>query len=126
MIGTAEKYLARVKDFRPRAFVGGEQVGNLLTDPNTRPIINTVAKTYDLACDPKYQDIMTAESPLIGERVSRLNHLAGSLDDLELRLELTRLMTQTTGTCCGRCGGCSGLNTVAAMTYAMKLDGKGE
>lgn len=126
MIGTAEQYLERVKDFRPKAFVGGEQIGDLLADPNTRPIINTVAKTYGLACDPQYQDIMTAESPLIGERVSRLNHLAQSVDDLEMRLELTRLMTQTTGTCCGRCGGCSGLNTLAATTYAMKVDGKGE
>ncbi len=126
MIGTPEQYLERVKGFRPKAFVGGEQIEDLLTDPNTRPIINTVAKTYALACDPRFQDIMTAESPLIGERVSRLNHLAGSLDDLEMRLELTRLMTQTTGTCCGRCGGCSGLNTLAAATYAMKMDGQGE
>jgi len=126
MIGTAEQYLERVKGFRPKAYVGGEQITDLLSDPNTRPIINTVAKTYALANDPGFQEVMTAHSPLIGERVSRLNHLAGSADDLELRLELTRLMTQTTGTCCGRCGGCSGLNTLAATTYAMKLDGKGE
>ncbi|MFH1090924.1 MAG: 4-hydroxyphenylacetate 3-hydroxylase N-terminal domain-containing protein, partial [Pseudomonadota bacterium] len=36
------------------------------------------------------------------------------------------LMTQSTGSCSGRCGGCTGLNTVAAGTYAMKQDGKGE
>jgi 4-hydroxybutyryl-CoA dehydratase / vinylacetyl-CoA-Delta-isomerase len=126
MIGTPERYLERVKGFRPKAFVGGEEIKDVLSDPNTKPIINTVAKTYELASDPRFKEVMTAESPLIGEGVSRLNHLAGTVDDLEMRLELTRLMTQTTGTCCGRCGGCSGLNTLAATTYAMKRDGKGE
>lgn len=126
MIGTAEQYRERMKALKPKAFVGGEEITDLLSDPNTRPIINTVAKTYELASDPRFQDVMTAESPLTGERVSRLNHVAGSIQDLERRLELTRLMTQSTGTCCGRCGGCSGLNTLAATTYAMKRDGIGE
>jgi 4-hydroxybutyryl-CoA dehydratase/vinylacetyl-CoA-Delta-isomerase len=115
-----------MRALKPNAFVGGEAIRDLLTDPNTLPIINTVAKTYELASDPRFQEVMTAESPLTGERVSRLNHVAGSIQDLEQRLELTRLMTQSTGTCCGRCGGCSGLNTLAATTYAMKQDGKGE
>jgi 4-hydroxybutyryl-CoA dehydratase/vinylacetyl-CoA-Delta-isomerase len=126
MIGTPQQYRERMMALKPKAFVGGEEIRSLLTDPNTKPIINTVAKTYELASDPRFQDVMTAESPLTGERVSRLNHVAGSIQDLELRLELTRLMTQSTGTCCGRCGGCSGLNTLAATTYAMKRDGKGE
>lgn len=126
MIGTPKQYMERMKSLKPKAYVGGEKIQDLLTDPNTQPILNTVAKTYELACDPRFQDVMTAESPLIGERVSRLNHVAGSIQDLERRLELTRLMTQSTGTCCGRCGGCSGLNTLAATTYAMKRDGKGE
>lgn len=126
MIGTPGQYLERMKALKPKAFVGGEEIHDLLSDPNTRPIINTVAKTYELAADPRFQDAMTAESPLTGERVSRLNHVAQSIQDLEQRLELTRLMTQSTGTCCGRCGGCSGLNTLAAATYAMKVDGKGE
>ena len=126
MVGTKEQYLNRIKKYKPNAFVGGEKIEDLLTDPNTKTIINTVAKTYELANDPKFEKIMTAESPLTGERVSRLNYVAASRDDLEMRLELTRLMTQSTGTCCGRCGGCSGLNTLAATTYLMKQDGKGE
>ena len=100
--------MERVKGYKPEAFVGGERIKDLLTDPNTRTIINTVAKTYELACDPRFERIMTAESPWTGDRISRLNHIAGSIEDLEMRLELTRLMTQSTGTCCGRCGGCSG------------------
>jgi 4-hydroxybutyryl-CoA dehydratase / vinylacetyl-CoA-Delta-isomerase len=126
MVGTKEHYLERVKGYKPEAFVGGEKIKDLFTDPNTRTIINTVAKTYELACDPRFERIMTAESPWTGDRISRLNHVAGSIEDLEMRLELTRLMTQSTGTCCGRCGGCSGLNALAATTYAMKKDGIGE
>lgn len=126
MVGTKEKYLERVKGYKPKAFVGGERIKNLLTDPNTKTIINTVAKTYELACDPRYERVMTAESPLTGDRISRLNHIAGRIEDLEMRLELTRLMTQSTGTCCGRCGGCSGLNALAATTYGMKDNGLGE
>lgn len=123
MVGTKEQYLERVKGYKPEAFVGGERIKDLLKDPNTKTIINTVSKTYELAGDPRLEKVMTAESPLTGDRVSRLNYVAGSLEDLELRLELTRLMTQTTGTCCGRCGGCSGLNALAATTYGMKQDG---
>lgn len=126
MVGTKEQYLERVKGYKPKAFVGGERIKNLRTDPNTKTIINTVAKTYELACDLRYERVMTAESPLTGDRISRLNHIAGSIEDLEMRLELTRLMTQSTGTCCGRCGGCSGLNALAATTYGMKDNGLGE
>lgn len=123
MVGTKEQYLERIKRYKPKAYVGGERIEDILTDPNTKPIVNTVAKTYELACDPRFEGIMTAESPLIRDRVSRLNHVAGSIDDLEMRLELTRLMTRSTGTCCGRCGGCTGLNVLAATTYAMKEAG---
>ena len=66
MVGTKEQYLERVKGYKPKAFVGGERIKDLLTDPNTRTIINTVAKTYELACDPRFERIMTAESPLDG------------------------------------------------------------
>ena len=123
MVGTKEQYLERVKRYKPKAFVGGERIKDLLQDPNTKTIINTVAKTYELAGDPRFERVMTAESHLTGGRVSRLNHIAESIDDLEMRLEMTRLMTQSTGTCCGRCGGCSGLNALAATTYGMKKDG---
>jgi len=126
MIGTKERYIERLKGYKPKAFVGGERIKDILTDPNTKTIINTVAKTYELAHDPRFEGIMTAESPLTGERVSRLNHVAQSIGDLETRLELTRLMTQSTGTCCGRCGGCTALNVLAATTYAMEKDGIGE
>jgi 4-hydroxybutyryl-CoA dehydratase/vinylacetyl-CoA-Delta-isomerase len=123
MVRTKEQYLEKVKNYKPRAFVGGEPIKDLLTDPTTKPIINTIAKTYQLASDPKFENVMTATSPLTGERVSRLNHVAGSIEDVEMRLELTRLMTRSTGTCCGRCGGCTGLNTLAATTFAMKEGG---
>lgn len=123
MTGTKEQYLERIKHFKPRAFVGGDRITDLLTDPNTRTIVNTVAETYALACDPRYEAVMTARSAFTGDRISRLNHLAASIEDLELRLELIRLMTGRTGTCCGRCGGCSGLNTIAAAVHAMRQDG---
>ena len=73
MVGTKEQYLERVKKYRPKAFVGGERIGNVLTDPNTRPIVNTVAKTYELAGDPRFEEIMTAESPWTGNRIAGLN-----------------------------------------------------
>jgi len=126
MVGTKEQYLERVKGYKVKAFVGGEKIQNVLTDPNTKTMINTVAKTYELAGDPRYEKVMTAESHLTGDRISRLNHIAGSREDLEMRLDLTRLMTQSTGTCCGRCGGCSALNVLAATTFEMKQNGIGE
>ena len=42
MIGTPEQYRERMKRLKPKAFVGGEEIKDLLTDPNTKPIVNTV------------------------------------------------------------------------------------
>lgn len=36
-----------------------------------RPSMNSVAKTYELAEKPEYQDLMTVYSPLIGKRINR-------------------------------------------------------
>jgi 4-hydroxybutyryl-CoA dehydratase/vinylacetyl-CoA-Delta-isomerase len=40
-----------------------------------RPSTNAVAMTYELANDPAYSELMTAESSLSGKRINRFTHL---------------------------------------------------
>jgi len=56
MVGTKEQYVERIKGYKPKAFVGGERIKDVLTDPNTKTIVNTVAKTYELAADPRLKE----------------------------------------------------------------------
>ena len=80
---TPVEYKDSLREIRPRAFIAGERIGNVLEHPNTRPGIEAVAKTYELALDPRYEGVFTATSPLTGEKVSRWNCVPGSIDAQE-------------------------------------------
>jgi len=44
--------------------------------------MNSVAKTYELAYDPRYEELMTVTSSLTGKKINRFTHLHQSADDL--------------------------------------------
>jgi len=116
---TPQQYIDSVKKLRPRVFIGGERVENLVEHPNIKPVIDTMAKTYELALDPKYEDFTPATSHLTGEKVSRWTHVPRSIDDLWKRRKLNLIMAQKTGSCNYRCMGQEALQILASVTYAM-------
>jgi 4-hydroxybutyryl-CoA dehydratase/vinylacetyl-CoA-Delta-isomerase len=83
------------------------------------PHINTVAKTYELAHQPEHHDVMTVESHLTGDRIHRYTHIFQNADDLVKKIQMLRLLGQTTGTCFQRCVGLDALNALYAITYDM-------
>ena len=114
---TPEQYVESLRALSIRAYVGGERVDSIVDHPAIAPHINTVAKTYELAHIPEHRDVMTTISHLTGERIHRYTHIFQSADDLVKKIQMLRLLGQTTGTCFQRCVGLDALNATYAITY---------
>ncbi|MEE2637543.1 MAG: 4-hydroxyphenylacetate 3-hydroxylase N-terminal domain-containing protein [Acidobacteriota bacterium] len=114
---TPAEYVQSLKDLKIRAYVDGERIESVADHPAIAPHINTVAKTYQLAHQPEHADVMTTTSHLTGEQVHRYTHIFQSADDLVKKIQMLRLLGQTTGTCFQRCVGLDALNALYAATY---------
>lgn len=115
---TPQEYVDSLRALEIRAYVGGERVEGCVVDhPLVAPHVNTVAKTYELAHAPEHRDVMTAISHLTGERIHRYTHIFQSADDLVKKIQMLRLLGQTTGTCFQRCVGLDALNATYAISY---------
>ena len=119
MLMTGAEYIESLRKLKTRVYMFGEKVENWVDHPIIRPSINAVAMTYDLAQDPKYQDLMTAKSNLTGETVNRFAHLHQSTDDLRKKVKMQRLCGQKTACCFQRCVGMDAFNAVYSTTYEM-------
>jgi 4-hydroxybutyryl-CoA dehydratase/vinylacetyl-CoA-Delta-isomerase len=79
---TPEQYENSLKKMKPRVFMNGKKVDSILDNKNTRTVVESNKASYAWALDPRYKDIMTCYSPLIGEVVNRYTYLSASIDDL--------------------------------------------
>ncbi|MEW6273501.1 MAG: 4-hydroxyphenylacetate 3-hydroxylase family protein, partial [Bacillota bacterium] len=116
---TANEYLQSLRKMKTRVYLFGEMVENFVDHPIIRPSINSVVKSYELALDERYGDLMTATSNLTGETVNRFTHLHQSTDDLVRKVKMLRLMGQKTAACFQRCVGMDAMNAVDSVTFEM-------
>ena len=72
---TGEQYIESIRSMNMEIYMFGEKVKSAVDNPILRPSLNSVRMTYDLAQDPRYQDLMTAISPETGERINRFTHI---------------------------------------------------
>jgi len=114
---TPQEYVDSLRALKIRAYIGGEKVSSIVDHPGVAPHINTVAKTYELAHKPEYAAIMTATSHLTGRTIHRYTHIFQSADDLVKKIEMLRLLGQTTGTCFQRCVGLDAANATYAISF---------
>jgi 4-hydroxybutyryl-CoA dehydratase/vinylacetyl-CoA-Delta-isomerase len=119
---TSKEYLDSVKKLKPKVYVGGKWVKNLLENPVTKSMVMANAAIYDLAQQPECKEIMVATSHLTGEPINRNLNVARNIHDLDMRQEMALLTSQTVGTCNYRCVGCDALNALAATTWEMDRD----
>ncbi|MFA5638323.1 MAG: 4-hydroxyphenylacetate 3-hydroxylase N-terminal domain-containing protein [Anaerovoracaceae bacterium] len=119
MLMTGDQYIESLRKLKTRVYLFGEKIDNWVDHPMIRPSINCVAVTYDLAHEPQYQDLMTAESELIGERVNRFGHLHKDTEDLKKKVKMQRLLGQKTASCFQRCVGMDAFNAEFSTTYEM-------
>lgn len=116
---TAAEYADSLRERRLNVYMFGEQVANPADHPVIRPSLNSVAKTYELAGDPRYEELMTATSSLTGKRINRFTHLHQSCADLVDKVKMLRLLGQKTGSCFQRCVGFDAFNAVDSTTAEM-------
>lgn len=114
---TSEQYIESLRKLKPEVYAFGEKIENVVDHPLFKPHINAAAMTYELAHEPEYEDIMTATSHLIGEKINRFTHIHQNIDDLVKKVRMMRLLGQKTGTCFQRCVGLDALNGIYVTTY---------
>lgn len=114
---TKKEYVESLRKLNLKVYYMGKLIENPVDHPMIRPSMNSVAKTYELAEDPQYQDIMTVYSPLVGKRINRFCHLHQSTEDLVNKIKMQRLMGQKTGACFQRCVGMDAFNAIFSTTY---------
>jgi len=118
-IKTQEQYLESLTKTKPRVFLDGKRIDNILDDPNLKVTINSFGKTYAMAQEPGYEDIFTATSHLTGEKISRWDHVPHSIEDLEKRRQMNVIMAQKTGACTARCVGTGVMHVMSAVTHSV-------
>jgi 4-hydroxybutyryl-CoA dehydratase/vinylacetyl-CoA-Delta-isomerase len=119
MIKTKEDYLKSLKDLGHRVYFKGQTVSDVTAHPSFAPHINSVAKTYEMALMPEFEDLLTATSHLTGRKINRFTHIHQNVDDLIKKVQMLRLIAHETASCFQRCVGFDGLNATYMTTYDM-------
>ncbi len=114
---TARQYEDSLRKLNLVVYMFGRRVENPVDDPIIRPSMNAVAKTYDMAHQPEYEDIMTATSHLSGKKINRFTHIHQSTADLVKKTKMGRLLGAHTGCCFQRCVGMDAMNALSIVTY---------
>ena len=75
---TPEQFEESLKTMKPKVFMNGKRVENVLENRNTRTVVEANKASYAWALDPQSKDIMSCHSPLIDEVVNRYTHVSTS------------------------------------------------
>ncbi len=114
---TGEEYIESIRSMDMKIYMFGKRVENPVDDPILRPSLNSVRMTYDMAQLEEYQELMTATSPITGERCNRFTYIHMSNEDLVKKVKMLRLMGQMTAACFQRCVGLDAFNAVFSTTF---------
>lgn len=118
-VKTGKEYVESLRKRKIKVYLFGEEIKNPVDHPIIKPSINAAAATYDVAHDPKHEELATAKSHITGEKINRFNHIHQSTQDLITKVKLLRVLGQKTGTCFQRCVGMDAINTLSSVTYEM-------
>jgi len=113
---TPQQYLASLAAMKHNVWMNGQQVERPWEHPQIVPGINIVRLTYEWPQGSEHHDLLTATSHLTGETVNRFTHIHQSTDDLQKKVEMTRLYCRETG-CIQRCMGADALNALSVITH---------
>jgi len=118
-IKTAQQYLESLEKLSPRVYLGGKRIENILDNPTTKSMIEATARSFEMASDPQYKDVLVTRSHLTSREINRATHINRSVADLEKRVEMAVVMAQELGTCYYRCGASNALTHLASVTWEM-------
>ncbi len=118
-VTSPQAYLERVKARRPKVFLNGRPVEDILTHPVTRTVVEANLASYEWAQDPADAAVITTHSPLIDEPIHRYTHVCRSVEDLVKKAEAGCFAAERLGTCIYRCPGLDACHAVTATTFEM-------
>ena len=111
------QYMESLRKLKPVIYCNGRKIESVVDDPMTRPHVNSAGMTYELACQPEFEDLMTVTSSLTGKKINRFTHIHQSTEDLVKKVKMLRMIAQKTGTCFQRCVGFDALNSTFMVTH---------
>ena len=114
---TPEEYEESLRKLDLVVYMFGKRLENVVDNPILRPSMKAVAKTYELANLPEYEDIMTVKSHITGKKINRFTHIHQNIEDLVKKSKMGRLLGRATGCCFQRCVGMDTLNALSIVTY---------
>ncbi len=116
---TPDQFEESLKKLKPRIFMNGKKIENILENRITRTVVEANKASYAWALNPKYKDIMSCYSPLIDDVVNRYTYVSASNDDLIKKAEAGAFTSEMLGTCIYRCVGYDAFHALAATTWEM-------
>jgi 4-hydroxybutyryl-CoA dehydratase/vinylacetyl-CoA-Delta-isomerase len=114
----AQEFIESLRGLKHEVYVLGEKVEDVTDHPILRPSLNALAKTYEMAHDPRTTELFVRQG-LDGERVNCFTSLHHSTQDLLDKVKALRILGQETGTCFQRCVGWDALNALESTTFEM-------
>ena len=120
---TSKEYKESLRMMRPNIYKFGELIKDVTTHAATKRTIEGHGQIFDAAHKPEFKDILTTNSHLTGEPVSRYLSIVQGPEDMIANVRMKRLMFNLTGTCTGgRCVGFNAINAMWATTYDIDHD----
>ena len=95
---TSQEYIASLRALKRELYVLGEKAPDFTEHPMLRPSLNALAKTYDVAHDPRQADLFVRRG-VDGGPVNCFTSLHHSSRDLVDKVKALRVLGQETGTC---------------------------
>ncbi len=117
-----EQFEESIRALKPRVFMNGKRVENILDNRNTRTVVEANKASYQWALDPESSEIMSCFSPLINDVVNRYTHVSRSTADLAKKAEAGTFTAERLGTCIYRCVGYDAFHALAGTTWEMDRD----
>ena len=104
-IGTYEQYKERLLKMKPNVYLNGKCVdrsnGKEGAERDLADWIKggtyVMKQCYDVANDPRYEDVCVTTSHIIGDKINRCTHIHQSQDDLLKKQLMTRLICHRVG-----------------------------
>ena len=114
----AQDYVESLRDLNLEVYILGEKVEDITEHPILCPSLNALAKTYEMAHDPRYTELFVRQG-LDGEPINCFTSLHHSTQDLLNKVKALRILGQETGACFQRCVGWDALNALESTTFEM-------
>ena len=102
-VRSGEEYIESLRERKPRVYLEGESVEDIVGHPAFKTGISSCAVSYELANDPRWRELARVRSPLTDEEISRWTHIMRDGQDALTKTRLMQAMGEHPCPCHYRC-----------------------